>query len=110
MTEITQCPECRTRFKVTDAQLDAHDGLVRCGHCHDVFNAREHLHDDEPSPQLTLPIDIESPANQPDLAPIPEVREPGENRPHWRSRYSLSKNLPTKYRSSRAARPVGPAS
>lgn len=78
MTEITQCPECRTRFKVTDAQLDAHDGLVRCGHCHDVFNAREHLQDDEPSPQLSLPIDIESPANQPDLAPIPVVREPGE--------------------------------
>lgn len=78
MTEITQCPECRTRFKVTDAQLDAHDGLVRCGHCHDVFNAREHLQDDEPSPQLSLPIDIESPANQPDLAPIPVVREPRE--------------------------------
>jgi predicted Zn finger-like uncharacterized protein len=78
MTEITQCPECRTRFKVTDAQLDAHDGLVRCGHCHDVFNAREHLHDDEPSPQLSLPIDIETPANEPDIAPIPEVREPGE--------------------------------
>lgn len=78
MTEITQCPECRTRFKVTDAQLDAHDGLVRCGHCHDVFNAREHLHDDEPSPQLSLPIDIESPADEPAPAPIPDVREPGD--------------------------------
>lgn len=78
MTEITQCPECRTRFKVTDAQLDAHDGLVRCGHCHDVFNAREHLHDDEPSPQLSLPIDIESPANEPSLAPVPDVLKPGE--------------------------------
>lgn len=78
MTEITQCPECRTRFKVTDAQLDAHAGLVRCGHCHDVFNAREHLHDDEPSPQLSLPIDIEAPANEPGLAPIPDVREPVE--------------------------------
>lgn len=72
MTEITQCPECRTRFKVTDAQLDAHDGLVRCGHCHDVFNAREHLHDDEPSPQLSLPIDMESPKDEPAAAPKPE--------------------------------------
>src|SRR5512145_1036004 len=78
MTEITQCPECRTRFKVTDAQLDAHNGLVRCGHCHDVFNAREHLHDDEPSPQLSLPIDIESPADEPASVPIPDVREPGD--------------------------------
>lgn len=72
MTEITQCPECGTRFKVTDAQLDAHDGLVRCGHCHEIFNAREHLHDDEPSPQLNLPIDIEVPANEPEPEPEPK--------------------------------------
>ncbi len=57
MTAITQCSECGTRFKVTDAQIDAHDGLVRCGRCHEVFNAREHLLDDEPSPQLSLPIE-----------------------------------------------------
>jgi predicted Zn finger-like uncharacterized protein len=74
MTEITQCPECGTRFKVTGAQLDAHDGLVRCGHCQDVFNAREHLHDDEPSPQLSLPIDIETPpTTKSDL--VPDVQQ-----------------------------------
>jgi len=60
MTEITQCPQCGTRFKVTGAQLDAHDGLVRCGRCHDVFDARKHLHDNEPSPQLSLPIGPDS--------------------------------------------------
>lgn len=75
MTGITQCPECGTRFKVTDAQLDAHDGLVRCGHCHEVFNAREHLHDDEPSPQLSLPIEPESLTDEIDLTPIPNVPE-----------------------------------
>lgn len=75
MIEITQCPECGTRFKVTDAQLGAHDGLVRCGHCHEVFNAREHLHDDEPSPQLSLPIEPELPADEIDLTPIPNVPE-----------------------------------
>jgi predicted Zn finger-like uncharacterized protein len=78
MTEITQCPECSTRFKVTAAQLDAHDGLVRCGHCQNVFNAREHLHDDEPSPQLSLPIDIESPEPEPEPDPVPDIPEPGE--------------------------------
>lgn len=71
MTEITRCPDCGTRFKVTDAQLDAHDGLVRCGHCHEVFNAREHLHDDTPSPQLSLPIELD----ESDLAPLPDVPE-----------------------------------
>lgn len=58
MSMITKCPECRTRFKVTDEHLAAHDGLVRCGRCNEVFNARENLYSDEPSPQLSLPIDI----------------------------------------------------
>jgi predicted Zn finger-like uncharacterized protein len=73
MTTITRCPKCSTRFKVTDAQLDAHDGLVRCGRCHEVFDAGSHLHDDEPSRQLSLPIEPEYPAEEIDLTPIPDV-------------------------------------
>lgn len=61
MSDTTLCPQCATRFKVSAEQLDAHDGLVRCGRCQNVFNAREYLQDDEPSPQLSLPID-EAPA------------------------------------------------
>lgn len=38
----TQCPKCRTRFRVTDEQLGIAKGKVRCGHCMDVFNALEH--------------------------------------------------------------------
>ncbi len=60
MSDTTLCPQCATRFKVSDEQLDAHDGLVRCGRCQNVFNAREHLQQDEPSPQLSLLIDEES--------------------------------------------------
>src|SRR5487761_2472709 len=75
MTEITQCPQCGTRFKVTGAQLDAHDGLVRCGRCHEVFDAGKHLHDDEPSPQLSLPIEPEIPTIEDDLTPIFDVPE-----------------------------------
>ena len=75
MTEITRCPKCGTRFKVTDAQLDAHDGLVRCGHCHDIFDARKHLHDDEPSRQLSLPIDTEIPPPGVDLSPSSSIPE-----------------------------------
>ncbi|MBU0690001.1 MAG: zinc-ribbon domain-containing protein [Gammaproteobacteria bacterium] len=59
MNDTTLCPQCATRFKVSEEQLDAHDGLVRCGRCQNVFNAREHLQDDEPSPQLSLLIDEE---------------------------------------------------
>ena len=57
MSDVTQCPECGTRFKVSAEQLDAHDGLVRCGRCREAFNAREHMQDEEPSPQLPLPIE-----------------------------------------------------
>jgi len=75
MTETTQCPQCGTRFKVSDAQLGAHDGLVRCGRCHEVFNASAHLYDDQPSPQLSLPIEPEPQLAEFNLAPVPNVPE-----------------------------------
>lgn len=34
-----ECPHCQTVFKLTDEQLQAADGMVRCGICHEVFNA-----------------------------------------------------------------------
>lgn len=39
----TRCPECRTPFKITRAQLAARAGLVRCGRCGAVFRAHEQL-------------------------------------------------------------------
>lgn len=40
MSGETQCPQCATRFRVTEAQLGAHQGLVRCGRCQQVFDGR----------------------------------------------------------------------
>lgn len=37
----TQCPHCDTTFRVTEAQLQAADGFVRCGICNQVFNTVE---------------------------------------------------------------------
>lgn len=70
MSLITQCPACNTRFKVGQEQLDARRGLVRCGECQAVFDATQFLHDDEPSPQLGLPIveEVLSAAAAPDAA------------------------------------------
>lgn len=59
MSDVTQCPQCATRFKVSEEQLAVHEGMVRCGRCQNVFNAREHLQEEEPSPQLSLLIDEE---------------------------------------------------
>jgi predicted Zn finger-like uncharacterized protein len=38
----TQCPECKTVFRLSEEQLAAAGGKVRCGHCLRVFTAREH--------------------------------------------------------------------
>jgi predicted Zn finger-like uncharacterized protein len=70
MSTTTQCPECGTRFKATQAQLEAFHGMVRCGHCHAAFNAIEHRNSREPGPQLDLPIMLEEP-----LPPETAVRE-----------------------------------
>jgi len=35
----TQCPHCRTIFEINRKQVKAARGEVRCGHCHNVFNA-----------------------------------------------------------------------
>ena len=40
---ITQCPTCRTRFRVTETQLNVAAGRVRCGACLSVFAGVEHL-------------------------------------------------------------------
>lgn len=38
----TACPNCSTAFRVGTEQLEAADGLVRCGACQAVFDARAH--------------------------------------------------------------------
>ena len=55
-TGTTLCPHCDTRFKITEAQLDAPHGMVRCGHCLRVFDARPNFVSDQPDRQLKLPI------------------------------------------------------
>ena len=68
MSAITQCPECGTRFKISQEQLEAYHGMVRCGRCQAVFNAIENLYDDGPSPQLDLPIVLDETEEQPHLS------------------------------------------
>ena len=40
---VAQCPNCRTRFRVSRAQLGAAQGAVRCGACLHVFNAARQI-------------------------------------------------------------------
>ncbi len=54
MDGTTLCPHCETRFKIVAAQLEVHQGMVRCGHCLQVFDARPNFIPDAPHPQLEL--------------------------------------------------------
>ncbi|OED40880.1 hypothetical protein ACH42_15580 [Endozoicomonas sp. (ex Bugula neritina AB1)] len=44
---VTQCPHCSTSFRVTQAQIEAANGAVRCGSCLQVFDARKHMENKE---------------------------------------------------------------
>jgi predicted Zn finger-like uncharacterized protein len=44
---ISQCPNCKTRFVVSDAKLKIAGGSVRCGACMQVFSATDHQMTDQ---------------------------------------------------------------
>ena len=39
ISQLTQCPHCKASFKVSDEQLNAANGKVRCGACLNIFDA-----------------------------------------------------------------------
>lgn len=56
MSGTTLCPYCHSRFSISETQLGAHEGMVRCGYCQKTFDARIRYVSNQPSPQLELPI------------------------------------------------------
>jgi predicted Zn finger-like uncharacterized protein len=58
MSLATRCTHCGTIFKVVQDQLKVSEGWVRCGRCHEVFNALPALFDldkDPPPPRVASP-------------------------------------------------------
>ncbi len=45
MLLATRCPFCETVFRLQPAHLSLRRGLVRCGHCHEVFDASSSLYE-----------------------------------------------------------------
>lgn len=67
---LTTCPECRTAFRVTQEQLGARRGMVRCGRCNAVFNAFDNL-------QAEIEAPLESEFDRPEQTEIDSaVTEP----------------------------------
>lgn len=82
---VTQCPHCQTSFRVTHHQLSVARGVVRCGHCLQVFNAAKQLLEQNRAgaPEVPVPVPVPVPA-----APAEPVAEPAmtpEPVPHERS-------------------------
>ncbi|WP_215781229.1 DUF3426 domain-containing protein [Paludibacterium sp. B53371] len=75
MTKTTQCPACQTRFKVSDVQLSAAKGLVRCGRCAHVFNALDYLIAPVPAAVTTpaQPAPAQPPPAAAPAAPAPQA-------------------------------------
>lgn len=53
---VTQCPYCQTRFRLSEEQLQAAAGNVRCGACLRVFSARV-----DPAPGISVPLTDQAP-------------------------------------------------
>ena len=69
---LTRCPHCQTRFRVTEKQLGAAGGKVRCGQCREVFNALENAESDAPEPEPVQP-EQEEPTSTADEQPTTDA-------------------------------------
>lgn len=82
MSRVTACPECQTRFRVTETQLQMRSGKVRCGRCSHIFNALEYLVEEAEFPAVetashSVPHNVPSPsAAIPVAAPAAQEAEP----------------------------------
>src|SRR3989338_4150540 len=74
---VTQCPHCRTSFRVNLTQLGAAHGAVRCGACLHVFNAAQQLREQgQQLPGPATPAAAPTPAPQPSKPPVPPAPRP----------------------------------
>ncbi len=77
MSLATRCTHCGTIFKVVQDQLKVSEGWVRCGRCHEVFNAMEGLFDmDREPPPARVPA-----ARMPVAAPPAPAAQPSPPAP-----------------------------
>ena len=96
-TGTTLCPHCDTRLKITEAQLEVPHGIVRCGHCLRIFDARPNFVSDQADRQLKLPtldepvspspsdIAVLQPMTLAEQVAIVQDENDGESRPHRRA-------------------------
>ena len=106
---ITTCVNCAARFRVTPQQLNAKQGQVRCGSCHEVFNGFEALErhpDDDTGSRLLAAREAAERAAISDISP---AAPPDEGNPEVETLEATQEPLPAAVTEpdppQRAARP-----
>jgi len=90
---VTQCPHCRTSFRVSLTQLGAAHGAVRCGACLHVFNAAQQLREQgQPLPAAT-PTPIKPAAESPSPRPLTPSVAPAAAAPDTKASTKASETL-----------------
>ncbi len=80
MSLATRCTHCGTIFKVVQDQLKVSEGWVRCGRCHEVFNALPALFDldsESPPPRRTAQPPAPAEPARANAAPSTTPEDPG---------------------------------
>lgn len=90
---ITRCPKCGTAFRISDALLKSAKGVVRCGSCLSVFNARDHLEAGKSAPSSAAQRPQQHPQQQ---HPQQELRShTGQPAPTAPSASAINQTQPT---------------
>ena len=69
---FTTCTHCNTRFRLSAAALTAAQGQVRCGKCHEVFDAYENLEGADVAPQMAEQPPVETEPMPTETEAMPE--------------------------------------
>lgn len=72
---VTQCPHCRTSFRVNRIQLTAARGVVRCGACMELFNAVQQLSTEDKLRVIAADTPAPTPVSAPLQPPVPSSPE-----------------------------------
>ena len=56
---FTRCPSCRAAFSITNQQLEIAAGMVRCGMCEHVFDARLYLFNQSNEDSADIDVQLE---------------------------------------------------
>lgn len=76
MALATQCPHCKTTFRVAQDQLKLRAGLVRCGSCKEIFNGIEHLLRPDSAAPATPPANTKAAEPVTATKPVAEPAKP----------------------------------